>query len=99
MADTNMNLRKLPLPTLLALIMLTPFTKARQKLSCWSGLHDWTCANDQGIDVCDVPEAIAYMNQGDYLKGFYRYARMYCANCGKIYQGSLDKEHESASDS
>ncbi len=99
MADTNMNLRKLPLPALLSMILLVPFRRARQKLSCLAGLHDWTCANDQGIAVADVPEAIAYMNQGDYLKGFYRYARMYCANCGTIYPRSLDKEREPASNS
>ncbi len=99
MADTNMNLRKLPLPALLALIMLTPFKKVRQKLSCLSGLHTWTCAAEQGIEVCDMPEAIAHMNEGNYVKGFLRYARMYCNDCGEIYHGSLEKERESASNS
>lgn len=92
-----MNLRKLPLLTLLCLAV--PFKKARHKLACWSGLHAWTCANDQGIAVCDVPEAIAYMNQGDYLKGFYRYARMYCANCGTIYRKSVERERDLTSNS
>lgn len=92
-----MNLRKLPLPALLSMIVLTPCKKVGQKFSCLFGLHAWTCANDEGIAVADVPEAIAYMNQGDYLKGFYRYARMYCRNCGTIYPRSLDREHEPTS--
>lgn len=39
--------------------------------------HDWTCANQEGIKPTKDQ-----LNKG--VDGFWKYACMYCARCGKI---------------
>ena len=40
------------------------------------GMHTWTCAAEQGKPP--TPEQVA-----GGIKGFWDYARMYCARCGR----------------
>jgi len=43
---------------------------------CLMGMHEWTCAAEQGIPP--TKEQLIYLPEG-----FYDYATMYCKNCGK----------------
>ena len=51
----------------------------RQKLQCWTGSHEWTCAAGEGI-----PPTPKQIEKG--AKGFWEYATMYCKACGKTYR-------------
>jgi len=42
------------------------------------GLHNWTCAADEGILATQEQ-----LNSG--LDGFWDYAKMYCKDCGKVH--------------
>jgi len=44
------------------------------KIHCAIGIHDWTCAADQGIKATRQQ-----LDNG--IDGFYDYAKMYCKNC------------------
>ena len=47
------------------------------KFNCFTGMHEWTSANEQGIEA--TPEQL---NAG--VVGFFEYAKMYCKHCGKV---------------
>ena len=47
--------------------------------------HDWTCAAEQGIPA--TPKQLA-----DGIAGFWSYATMYCARCGKVSELSKRRQ-------
>lgn len=75
------NLKKLPLLTVMALAL----KMVLRKVGCFVGSHVWTCAHEENIPMSDIPEAMALQEKGDYVNAFYRYARMYCRDCGLVY--------------
>lgn len=76
------NLRKLPLLTVMGMAL----KMVLRRVGCFVGTHTWTCAHEENIPMSDIPEAMALQEEGDYLHAFYRYARMYCRDCGLVYQ-------------
>lgn len=46
-----------------------------KRFCCWMGMHEWTCAASEG----EKPLS----SQLKSVDGFWKYARMYCKNCGK----------------
>lgn len=57
--------------------------KILQRVWCWFGWHDWTCAAEQGIKATN--EQLA-----DPFCGFWDYAKMYCKHCGTESRISRD---------
>lgn len=53
-----------------------PLASFLAALACLIGNHDWTCKSAQGIKPTDEELAGG-------VDGFWRYARVYCARCGK----------------
>ena len=92
---TKKSLRKLPLLTVMRLALDMVLCKVR----CFVGSHVWTCAHDEGIPISDLPEAMALQEEGEYLQAFYRYARMYCRDCGLVYQPLRFKDYNGREDS
>lgn len=78
----NTNLRKLPLLSVMRLALNMVLVRVR----CFVGTHVWTCAHEENIPMSDIPEAMALQEEGEHLTAFYRYARMYCRDCGLVYQ-------------
>lgn len=44
-------------------------------------MHNWTCATEQGI-----PATTEQLKGG--AAGFWDYSKMYCKDCGHVYEGS-----------
>jgi len=89
------SLRKLPLFTVMKLAL----KMVLRRVGCFLGTHTWTCAHEENIPMSDIPEAMALQEEGEYLQAFYRYARMYCRDCGLVYyplkfQGYNGREDE-----
>lgn len=59
--------------------------KLRTNFRCKTNFHNWTCAHEQGIKPTE--EQLANAAQG----GFWDYAKMYCLDCGTVYEGSLNR--------
>ena len=55
-----------------------------KKIKCFFGMHDWTCAAEEGIKA--TPEQIA-----NGVDGFFDYAKMFCKNCGTVAE--ISKQH------
>lgn len=66
----------------------SPLVTAFVWLSCQVGNHDWTNASAQGKKP--TPEQLE-----NGVEGFWDYARVYCAKCGKtseIYRDAVAKK-------
>ena len=49
------------------------------RLSCLAGHHRWTCAAAEGVKPTQA-------QLDTDIAGFYDYATMYCARCGRVSQ-------------
>jgi len=50
----------------------------KNKIKCYFGMHEWTCAAEQNIKA--TPKQLK-----DGVDGFFDYAKMYCKHCGYVY--------------
>ncbi|MBA7658394.1 hypothetical protein ES703_66345 [subsurface metagenome] len=56
--------------------------KLWEKILCWIGDHEWTCAAEEGIKPTPLQ-----LKQG--VAGFKDYGKMYCKRCGKLSNKQL----------
>ena len=88
------NLKKLPLLSVMSLAL----KMVLRRVGCFVGSHTWTCAHEENIPMSDRPEAMALQEKGDYVNAFYRYARMYCRDCGLVYYPLAFKDYNGRKD-
>lgn len=58
-----------------------------KKFNCSIGNHEWTCHAEQGIkpnkNILNNKNGEFVLSQEEMMTEFFKYARVYCLNCGK----------------